>query len=634
MTVTEKKKTHKLIFVGMLLLSLAVCTAIGAYFWMMSHPAEENIGYSLYPNPTKDFGWSYLVDGVEMEPQFDEMGYLPSFPTDNQVCIIEASRIMSEQRQEGILRFIDSVGIQVYLDGRLLYTDFPEAENHFGVLLPWNAELAAQKGLPLERYVPLPQDYIGKTLTIVSYGMVYDGLAHGCYPELYESGMLQGGLVPSSVLPVAAATVAAVLGLFVLLLFLFGVWHNSVYWSTLLLVLFAFLSMIAFSGESFPVSFAIPGGRTPDVVYFVKAIAIDALLFYFAVQMKKGHGILLSVAATAHILLHAMALVKPHQIYALMQSVTLPLLLLLTLILLILEYKRQALFRLVLQSLIPIGLVFGVFILISPKDSNANAVYLAFTTALSGNWMPLSLLLSTVLSLLSTLLLFVHYVRTQVRQRLEYQAYQMKGTYQQENMENLALALDQAKTARHEYKHHLETLRGLVDDQGGQRAAEYLDSIITQEESDNRVQFSEHPVVNVILSTAYRKAQQLDIEMKSSVTVPEHIGITDVDLSQMMNNMIENAFEAIADMPNDKKRFIHLKIGIVDEYIFYLGCENSYDGLPYESGILPHSTKEDPENHGFGLPAIRRIAEKYRGFLVFSGDGTVSKTQVRLSLSK
>lgn len=632
---TGKDKKQTLIFAGVLLLSLVVCIAVGSYFWMMSHPAKENIGESLSPNMEDSLGWSYRVNGVEMEPQLDEMGYLPSFPVEEEVCIVEASRTMTEERREGILCFMDYMGVQVYLDDKLIFTDFPEADNRFGTLLPWNAELAAAQEPRMIRYAPLPQDYVGKTLTVVSHGMVYDGRGNGSYPELYESSMLQGLFVPSVIFPVTAAAVAALLGLLLLLLFLFGLWRGSADWSSLLLVLFAFLSMIAFSGESFPVSFAIPGGGTPEVVYFVKAVAIDALLFYFAIQMKKRNGMILAIVAAIHVLLHGLALIKPNQIYTLLQSRALPLLLLVTLALMMLEYKRQALFRLLLQSLIPIAAVFGVLVVISPKDSSANAVYLAVTTALQGgNWMPLSLILSTLLSLLTTLLLLVRYIRTQVRNRLEYQTYQIQMFYQQENMESLTLALDEAKAARHEYRHQLETLRGLMEAESAPRTTEYLEGLITQEEQEPAMQFSEHPVVNVVLLGMYRKAQRLGIEVKSSVTVPENIAITDADLSLMMNNMIENAFEAIAQISDDRKRFIYLKIGIVDEHIFYLGCENSYSGPPCEAGVLPSTTKQDPHNHGFGLAAIRHTAQKYQGFLVLSGDGTTFRAQVRLTLPK
>lgn len=635
MAVVDQEKKRRLVFTGMMLLALMVCAVVGSYFWMMSHPAKENMGYSLYPNPEQSMGWSYRVNGTQMEPQFDELGYFPSFPVEGEVSVIEATRVMTEQRREGILRFIDYIGLQIYLDDKLLFTDFPEAENRYGTLLPWNAALAAELGPLIERYVPLPQDCVGKTLTVVSYTSVYDGLAGASYPELYESTLLQGNFVPNAVLPVTAAAVAAVLGLMLLLLFLFGLWHGSADWPSLLLVLFAILSMVAFSGESFPVTLAIPGGGTPDAVYFVKAVAIDAMLLYFATQMKKRHGIPLAAAAVVHILFHGTGLFSPNESLDLLRSAALPILLLLALVMMLLERKRQPLFRLLLRSMIPIGVVFVALIVISPRNANANGIYQAFSTAIySGNWMPLTLILSTILSLLSGFLLFVRYIQTHTRERMERQAYQMQLAHQQENMDNLALALDEAKSARHEYRHHLDTLRGLLGAGGAVRAADYLNSILTQEQSQPSIQFSPHPVVNVIVSALYRKAKQLDIEVKSSVTVPEQLAIADADLSLMMNNMIENAFEAIAQIPDERKKYIHLKIGVVDEYIFYLGCENSYAGSIVPSEPLPPSTKQDPESHGFGLAAIERTAKQNHGFLVISGDGAAFKAQVRLNLPK
>ncbi len=630
-------KKHSLTYTQVLAVGIAIVLAafVCIYFWLLTHPAQENLGQHLYPNPENSYGWSYRINGAARWPEFDELGYSPSFPVEGETFIVDARRVMTEKRNAAFLLFDNSLCyLQVYLDDSLLYTDFPEQENHFGTLITWNTAIEKEKTqnrASNTAYVLLPSNYEGKTLTVISYGLSWEGMGHCSYPQLYESHLFPGSYVPAAVLPVALASTAAVIGLLLLLLFL--LWPNPTQWSILLLVLFALLSMVAFSGESFPLMIATPGGGTPEIIYFVKANYIAVLFFYFATQMKKPLGILLAIAAALHIVWQLVMLASPGPMITALQSGTLPLLFLLTLVFMILEYRQQALFRFILMAMAPMTVGFLLLAVFSPAmEPNAPCMMLS-SAVKSGNWMPLSMWFSALLSLLSALFLYVRFIQTQVQARVMLRAYQLQAAYRQENTNNLVALLDEAKRARHEYRHHLDVLRGLVSKEEDKRAADYLGELLQQEHATKQMQFSEHVVVNVLLSTLYSKARQLGVAVKSSVAVPGQLGISDADLSVIMSNLIENAFEAVLKLPKDEQRFIWLKIGVVDENVLYLSCENSYAGPPLtQKARLPRSTKADHAYHGYGLPVIRQIAQRYNGFLVLDADGTTFHSQVRLHL--
>ena len=92
------------------------------------------------------------------------------------------------------------------------------------------------------------------------------------------------------------------------------------------------------------------------------------------------------------------------------------------------------------------------------------------------------------------------------------------------------------------------------------------------------------------------------------------------DLYAILGNAIDNAIEYVEKQDDPSMRAISMRI---ESRGMFVGIQiiNPYTDAPLPSGELPHSSKEDAANHGFGMKSIRYLAEKYGGVMEYSADG-------------
>jgi len=83
------------------------------------------------------------------------------------------------------------------------------------------------------------------------------------------------------------------------------------------------------------------------------------------------------------------------------------------------------------------------------------------------------------------------------------------------------------------------------------RAAEYIRALGGEFCAEPAI-YTDHPLINALISSCAQKAKLLEADFEASVQVPKEIGIEDTDLAVLLSNMIDNALEATAEV-SDKK---------------------------------------------------------------------------------
>lgn len=109
-----------------------------------------------------------------------------------------------------------------------------------------------------------------------------------------------------------------------------------------------------------------------------------------------------------------------------------------------------------------------------------------------------------------------------------------------------------------------------------------------------------------------------DIRLSTIVDGSKLDFMTVGDLCSLFGNAIENAIEAVAELPKED-RVISFQVREKNSMLV-INVDNYYRGNVDVSGGLPKSTKGDDRYHGFGTRSIRRIARKYGGDSVISVD--------------
>ena len=101
--------------------------------------------------------------------------------------------------------------------------------------------------------------------------------------------------------------------------------------------------------------------------------------------------------------------------------------------------------------------------------------------------------------------------------------------------------------------------------------------------------------------------------------------MSDPDLYSLFGNLLDNAIEAVEELPEDK-RFVNLSVKKVNGFT-RIETNNCTQSAPVFENGLPVTTKQDRDAHGYGMKSIRLICRKYGGeMLVSAADGLFTVT--------
>ena len=101
------------------------------------------------------------------------------------------------------------------------------------------------------------------------------------------------------------------------------------------------------------------------------------------------------------------------------------------------------------------------------------------------------------------------------------------------------------------------------------------------------------------------------------------------DLYALFGNILDNAIEAVEQVPDGEMRLITLTVQARQGFLF-INAENYYSGeLCFERG-LPQTTKADKQYHGFGMRSIQMLTEKYGGDLQIRAEGGIYTLSIML----
>ena len=171
---------------------------------------------------------------------------------------------------------------------------------------------------------------------------------------------------------------------------------------------------------------------------------------------------------------------------------------------------------------------------------------------------------------------------------------------------------------RHELRHQVTALDVLYQQKDFDGLGNLLNNLKQQETSLAQTQFTENFTVNAILQDAASRATQADTAFTAQVHIPEKLTISENDLCTLLMNMLDNALEACERVEKPTERFIRFKADVKTGFLA-VKCENRYAGSLKEDGHGKlQTTKPDAQTHGFGLPQMSVVAEKYHSLLDIS----------------
>lgn len=168
---------------------------------------------------------------------------------------------------------------------------------------------------------------------------------------------------------------------------------------------------------------------------------------------------------------------------------------------------------------------------------------------------------------------------------------------------------------RHENQHRMRALASLLEEGNAEQALKLLDDFSNQSTgSPGKFIHTGNAVVDAILNKEATIALQKGIAFHVDASLTHDMPISDSELVSLISNLVSNAMEASEKVDSPE----------INIHIFPTRCylcikiENRANAGLLRSNPDMHTTKQNAEQHGFGLSVIREIAEQHDGTADFT----------------
>ncbi len=593
--------------------TLAVLVFIIAAFMMMSRTNIKDVAM----DAGNDMGWSYeLISGSEPRPASPEIidDYNITFPGES--CrAVRMKRTLSEElfgAQIGVYLYDAVCGVDILVDDKILYTSFegaPRDESGFAL----TDGFEPSRSETVEVY--LPEDYLGKELTTVTYFPSETTEIVPVFPYLCSVDTAFSVTSVENVLPIFRTTLCAILAFLTALVYVLDVSNGRANKRVLLLTLF--FAMLA-ANEAFASLAGIYSIFTEklNMFDFVCELYMAPLLMFAACCLTSWRRRTLAAATGVWFIYDFIRLIRSRIMYgAFFGQATAPVILILYLLaftLIIIEMKHKGIKLSRKACILYAGIAAAAAvsrIIISSAEWDGNVgIYLwhVFVEPFHGYFYVLMIFITYVCAVTATAAVIIEFVKRTLRTRELINALETQNRQAMEGYRRMAEAEEATYSARHEIRHHMLMLSGMLKDGAADKAREYAAALTEEYNELPEGQYSKNTMVNIIAGSYLSRAKARGIEVKYSFNLPETLPVADTDLCVFLTNMFENAVQACEKTDASKKRYINTKMYINGNYLF-IGCTNS----------APDSETDIKKNgvHGYGLENMKRIAEKYGGIV-------------------
>lgn len=637
----EKNKKLKYL-IGTAALVLTAALIVFICFVVMT-TAKSDI--SLAPSPDNNNGWSYevLADGKNQstQPEFiDE--YTLSFPQSN-ISAIRIKRVMTEtQAGSYILLYPYGVGTEVFLDNELLFSNIPFSKHNEDGYLELPDDYSGRSGENSETvYVSLPEDYSGKTLSITSYFSENEEFISPVFPLLETDETFYSAMVTSAFLPDIVITVCAIMALLLCAVFLFGVHYGRADYKILLLILFF---VMLFANTIYTTGIGNSSRLTELLnLSFLEGLYITPLFVYIALCLKKWRRYVLLSGAGVQFVYYCCSLLV-HQINNELivvddNYVSAFIVFVISFAMIIAEImcnRDNARNYISLKNIITFICVI-IIAVIGRTYTDAGNIIMYLGNVFSSLRFPyfagLVHLLSSIYSLMAAVTLISEFISGIINDKKNMAVIGERYRLAVSNYKMLLKAENETKRLRHEMSHHIKAISAFLSENKIDEANNYIASVSNNLNSLPALRYCKNLLVNSIVGACVEQAQAGEINIEYNINVNEKITMDNSDLSVLIENMLDNALEACRKIKSDREKYIRININQDDNFLF-VGCVNSFDGkiIFDENGDIITS-KDDSDNHGYGITAMKMVAEKYNSILKIESTENEFSVMTNLNLN-
>ena len=169
----------------------------------------------------------------------------------------------------------------------------------------------------------------------------------------------------------------------------------------------------------------------------------------------------------------------------------------------------------------------------------------------------------------------------------------------------------QRKSA-HEFQHHLQTLRDLLEGGQTEAARGYVEAL--QKTHSTRILSvnTHHPIVDAVLNQKYQAAAEQSVDMQLQVSDLSGLKLDPEALVVILANLLDNAIEACERLQTDRR----IRCSLLLEDTLFLSVSNTSLPVQIDDNTI-RSTKMPRWDHGYGLPTVCGVLDGLKAEYAF-----------------
>lgn len=197
---------------------------------------------------------------------------------------------------------------------------------------------------------------------------------------------------------------------------------------------------------------------------------------------------------------------------------------------------------------------------------------------------------------------------------------------QQARYDSLRAAIDEARQARHDMRHHFLQLSAFAEQGDLEKIKAYLTSA-TGKIPDLAIPFCENQAADSVVGYYCTLARREQVPFSAQIGLPSRAPVDEIDMCLVLSNLLENALEASLHT-EPSRRFIRVEVSCHFTHLLLIQIENAFDGTIQETNGIFRSAKRPAD--GIGIQSVRRIAEKNGGGCSFTHEAGVFTARIML----
>ena len=209
------------------------------------------------------------------------------------------------------------------------------------------------------------------------------------------------------------------------------------------------------------------------------------------------------------------------------------------------------------------------------------------------------------------LLTNIYCIRTLLSQH-DYYLGQEQNYYLEQQMEMMQQKIKHTEEAeknisiyRHDLRHILTTLSGMLRERSYEDAVSYIENHIGAIESDTQTRWCRNSALNAMFSAYFAEAKKQGIRVEAMIDLNDIEGDEEAALSLVCANAIENAIHAVSALPAGERI---IRVRALQSPKLMLSVSNPYEGnIALDDNGIPVSKEE---GHGTGIRSILVYCQK------------------------